>query len=92
MTDEIFLFDTYALIEILNKNANYESYVNKDIVINEFIYAEFCYKLLLDNVSRAKDYLGWISKAVIVPDLNVIEKAMVFRKRYKKKKMSMTGV
>jgi len=35
---ETFLYDTYALIELLNKNPNYEKYSTKEIVINGFIF------------------------------------------------------
>jgi len=45
MTEPTFLFDTYALIEIFNKNPNYERYIDVESVINEFIFAEYCYKL-----------------------------------------------
>lgn len=90
MTDDIFLFDTYALLEILNKNPKYEEYANKDIIINEFIFAEFCYKLFLENVKDAKEYIDELAPGVIRPDNKIIEKAMLFRFQNKSKKMSMT--
>ena len=89
MTDDIFLFDTYALLEILNKNPKYEEYTSKDIIINEFIFAEFCYKLFLENIKEAKEYIDELTLAIIRPDNKIIEKAMQFRVQNKNKKMSM---
>jgi len=57
---ETFLYDTYALIELLNKNPNYEKYSTKEIVINGFIFAEICYQLIKDNVKNLHEYLNEI--------------------------------
>ena len=87
--NETFLYDTYALIELLNKNKYYENYADKDIVINEFIYAEFCYQMHVLNVNNSQQYLDEVRPAVIKPALETIKKAMDFRYKNKKKKMSM---
>lgn len=90
MTDDIFLYDTYALIEILNKNPKYEEYIKKDVIINEFIFAEFCYKLFLENIRDAKEITEELIPAIIRPDHKIIERAMLFRVQNKKTEMSMT--
>lgn len=90
MMDDIFLYDTYALVEIFNKNPKYEAYIDKDIIINEFIFAEFCYKLFLYGVENAQEYIEEIVTAVMIPTNGVIEKAMLFRAKNKHKKMSVT--
>ncbi len=88
-SNETFLYDTYALIELLNKNKHYENYADKDIVINEFVYAEFCYQMHVLNVVNPQQYLDEVKPAVIKPTLETIKKAMDFRYKNKKQKMSM---
>ena len=90
ISNEIFLYDTYALIELLNKNKYYENYADKDIIINEFIFSEFCYQMHVLNVDNPQQYLDEVKSAVIKPTLEIIKKAMEFRYKNKKKKMSMT--
>ena len=87
---ETFLYDTYALIELLNKNPNYEKYSTKEIVINGFIFAEICYQLIKDNVKNLHEYLNEIEPAIISPSPKMIIEAMKFRYENKKKKMSTT--
>ena len=90
MTDETFLFDTYALIELLNKNPNYEKYVNCRIFVSDFIFAEFCYKVINEGILNGESLLNEIIPAIIYPSYDVIKKAMEFRVKNKKKEMSMT--
>lgn len=90
MADDIFLFDTHALIEIINNNLNYEEYADKDVVINEFIFAELCYKMFLDNIENSHEYIEELKPSIIQPTEGIIEKAMKFRLLNKKKKVSMT--
>ena len=87
---EKFVYDTYALIEILNENPSYEKYLEKDIIINEFIFAEFCYQLIKDNDKNIDEHLTEIESAIKSVGTKVIKKAMRFRYDNKKKKMSMT--
>lgn len=87
---EKFVYDTYALIEILNKNRNYEKYVDGDIIINNFIFAEFCYQLIKDKEKNIEEYLNEIEPAIIRLSARIIKKAMNFRYANKKKKLSMT--
>lgn len=87
---EKFLYDTYALIEILKKNPNYDEYLDKEIIINDFIFAELCYQLEKDNTENSNEILYEIEPGIIYPSSRIIKKAMEFRYNYKKKKMSMT--
>jgi len=87
---ETLLYDTYALMELLNKNPNYEKYLTKEIVINEFIFAEICYQLIKDNAKNLHEYLNEIEPAIINPSPKMIIEAMKFRYENKKKKMSTT--
>ncbi len=90
MTEDIFIFDTYALIEIMNKNRNYENYISSEVIINNFIFAEFCYKLFREDVKGAENYIQEVVPAIIHADSSVVKEAMIFRVKYKKRKMSMT--
>jgi len=89
-TEETFLFDTYALIEILESNKNYEIYKKKRMIINDFILAEFSYRLLRENVPGAIDYINLSSQHILHASPETIRKAMAFRYENKKKKLSMT--
>lgn len=90
MTDDTFVFDTYALIEILNKNPNYQEYINSNVIINNFIFTEFCYNLIKDGVTNLDDYLNEVKPFIIDSSLEVIKQAMIFRYKHKKRKLSMT--
>ena len=87
---DMFLYDTYALMEIVNKNPKYIKYIDKDIIINDFIFAEFCYQLIRGREENAEEYLNEVEPAIIKLTTNIIKKAMKFRYQHKKKKMSMT--
>ena len=54
MNEEIFLFDTYAILEIISGSKNYSKYLNCGIIINTFIFAELCYKLIREKTSIAR--------------------------------------
>ncbi len=90
MTDETFLFDTYAILDVINGNTNYQPYLNSGIIINDFIFAELCYKLLRENQSKANYYLEKYKDFISHTDSSVIKEAMFFRVKHKKKKLSMT--
>lgn len=90
MTDETFIYDTYALIEILNKNPNYEKYVDCNIVINDLIFAEFCYKIFLEKIANGEELLNEIADSIVYPSKRAIKEAMIFRVKNKSKNMSMT--
>ena len=87
---EKFLYDTYALMELLDKNPNYEKYIDKDMVINDFIFAEFCYQLIKANEKKMHEFLNEIEPAIIRLSTKIIKLAMEFRHKNKKKKLSMT--
>ena len=87
---ETFLFDTYALIELLNKNPKYEKYADCNTIVNEFIFAEFCYQLIKNEISDYDEYLDEVEPAIVRLSPNTMKKAMEFRYKNKKRKMSMT--
>jgi len=87
---EKFIYDTYALMELLNKNPNYERYLDQDIIINKFIYAEFCYQLIKADDKNRHEHLNEIEPAIVELPTKVIRLAMEFRYKNKKRKLSMT--
>ena len=89
MYDEAFVYDTYALVEIITGNENYREYVDKKIIINDFIFSELCYILIRDGYPNPEIYLDRYKKFVIRVDFEDIRMAMEFRYKNKKRKMSM---
>ncbi len=90
MTNETYLFDTYALIELLNKNPKYEKYLECSIIINDLIFSEFCYKIYRENILKGNDFIKEIEDSIEFPDKEIIKKAMKFRVENKKKEMTIT--
>ena len=84
------VFDTYALIEILKKNSNYLPYVELNPIINDFIFAEFCYNLFKDNVKSSEEYINEIKPAIVHIEPEWIKESMRFRLKWKDRKVSMT--
>jgi len=90
MNENTFLFDTYAILEIINGNKNYEKYLDSVIIINDFIFAELCYKLLREGVDSGEDYIERYSKFILEVEPIIIKEAMLFRIANIKRKASMT--
>lgn len=84
-----FLFDTYALIEISKGNPNYERYVDKGIIINNFIFAEYCYYLVKKSVPNKNQKATILENSIIHANPEILKKAMRFRYKNRKKKLSM---
>ena len=89
MTDDTFVYDTYAIIEIIKGNEKFRDYLYKKIIINNFIFAELCYVLTRIGYPNAEKYLDRYSRFIIHVDPNIIKKAMSFRFENRKKNMSM---
>src|SRR3989344_4901995 len=87
-----YLFDTYAIIEILKGNKNYNKFNNEDIevIINNFIFAELCYNLFREKEPHAKEYLDKYSKNILFVKPEWIEEAMQFRLKWKDRSVSIT--
>lgn len=90
MMNNSFVYDAYAIIEIIEGNENYEYYIDKGIIINNFIYAEICYILTRKGYPNADKYLDRYKKYIINIDADLIKSAMIFRYQNKDKRMSMT--
>jgi|TARA_Y100000310_G_C20656600_1_gene802272 hypothetical protein len=85
-----FVFDTYAIIEILNGNENYDPYLDDEIIINDFIFAELCYNLIKEKgLEKPGLILSKYSKFILKVEPSIIKEAMVFRYANRKKDVSM---
>ena len=88
---QAFVFDTYALLEIINGNPNYAKYLDCGIVINEFIFAELCYKFLREGqIEKSNLYSEKYKQFIMTPDAETIKEAMSFRANNKKKNLTAT--
>jgi len=91
MNEDSFVYDTYAIIEIIRGNENYKDYLNKKIIINSFIFAEICYVLIRNKYPELDNYLERYKKYIVSINPGIIKKAMEFRYVHKNKKMSMVN-
>lgn len=87
---ETFLFDTYAIMEIINKNSSYEKYLDDDIIINDFIFAELCYNLIKENHPKLKETLDKYAQHISHAEPETIKKAMEFRLRWRDRNVSIS--
>lgn len=90
MTTETYIFDTYALFEIIEGNPLYEPYLDATLYINDFIFAELCYKLLREEKEHANYYIKKYAPHKKQLSAQTIKEAMAFRAKHKKQKLSMT--
>ncbi len=85
---EVYFFDTYALIEIIFGNPNYNKYVNSVPILTKLNLFELFYKIMqTSGIDVAKKYLEEYSEHAIEYDTKIIEKAAVLKS--KNKDMSM---
>lgn len=90
MTDDTYVYDNYALIEIISGNEKYNDYLDKKMIINDFIFAELCYVLKRDNYKNSEKIIERFAEFIVHVNPDVINKAMIFRFSNKDKRMSMT--
>lgn len=90
MIDETYIYDNYAIIEIISGNEKYKDYLDKKIIINDFIFAELCYVLKRDDYPNPEKYLQRFAEFIVHAGPDTINKAMIFRFNNKNKKMTMT--
>ncbi len=87
--DRTFFCDTYALIEIIKGNKNYDGYTGFMLVTSELNLMELYYSLLRDfGTSIAENYFKeWEVSAVRIPK-SIIQSAMKLKHLYNKEKLS----
>ncbi len=87
---EKFVFDTYAIIETLRGNPNYNNYLDSNIIINDFIFAELCYNLFREKEPKAEEYQKKYKVYISQLESEWIKEAMEFRLKWKDRKVSIT--
>ena len=88
---QAFVFDTYAILEVIAGSPTYQKYLNSEIIINDFIFAELCYKLIRESgYDKAIFYLDKYSPFRKELDAVTIKEAMLFRVNHIKKNLSAT--
>ena len=88
-TNDIYFFDTYALVEIIEGSENYRSYKEAELVITKLNLFELFYALLKRNdIQKAVFYLDQFNQFVVDFDENDIENAA--KLKFSNKRLSMT--
>lgn|SRR3989338_7532102 len=86
---DIKCLDTYALVEIHNENPKFRHLINQEFVVPNSIMAEFYGVLLRDYNEKTEEYIFKELKTfLITEDINILTKAVKFRKEHKKKNLS----
>ena len=86
---QAFVFDTYALLEIIAGNPHYSRYLDSEIIINDFVYAELCYKIIRESgIEKASFYVDKYANFRKELDAETIKEAMLFRVQNKKRNLS----
>ena len=85
----MYCLDTYALVEIHNKNPIYSHFLEEEFVIPEIMMAEF-YSLMLRDYSEtiANYWLGKLDSYLQPVPMNVLVKAVKYRHDHKKQNLS----
>ncbi len=84
-----YFFDTYAIIEIIEENKNYEKYKEDDIITSILNVGELYYSLLKEKGEEAAE--TWhekLKQSALLVDAEIIKTAMKFRFENKAKKLS----
>ena len=86
-----FFWDSYAVIETIKGNSNYNPYIDEEVIITIFNLTEIYFSALKDlgETAAEKIYQQYSPSVSEVPD-NVIKKAMKFKLKNKDKNFSYT--
>ncbi len=84
-----YFFDTYAIIEIIEDNKNYEKYKEEDIITSILNVGELYYSLLKKNAEAAETWYEKLKQSAMLVDVETIKRAMKFRFENKNKKFSV---
>lgn len=91
MQNDVYFFDSYAIIEILRGNENYLRYTKSTILTTKLNLFEVYYCLLREvGENKANHFLKSYSEYVVDFDDSVVKASAKLRFKYKKRKLSMT--
>ena len=85
-----FFFDSYALIEIYEKNVKFEKYTKANVVTTYFQVYEVYYSLIRNGYSEEeiKDFFEFLQSLCIELDYDWIPKSVKFRRENKNYNLS----
>ena len=90
MTDSLYFFDSYAVIEILRNNENYKKYASAIVFLTKLNLFEVYYAILRQDGQRQADsFLSQHASFAVDYDENVITEAAQLKFFYKSRKISM---
>ncbi|MFH1391962.1 MAG: hypothetical protein ABIH20_06635 [Candidatus Diapherotrites archaeon] len=86
---ETLLFDTYAIMEIMQGNPNYKKFTTATPIINDFILSELCYSLLKTQGKKTVyTYTNKYAPFSMQINSKIIRNAMNFRYKNRKKNLN----
>lgn len=90
-TTEIYLADTYALIELIGGNRDYQPYLDATLLTTKLNLAELYYHLLREyNAKTADHYLDLYSRITIEVSITSIRNGMALKLKHKHERLSYT--
>lgn len=91
--DDVYFFDTYALIEVIRGNHRYEPYKNAAIFVTIFNIVELHYALLREFSSiTAEEYAGKYIPFQVTISLDIIKEANALKLHLRKRELSAADV
>lgn len=89
--NDIFFFDSYAVIELINGNPNYKKYINSGILLTKLNLFEIYYSFLRDFGEKEADkFIEKYYPFIIDFDEFIIKEAAKFKLQNRKRNLSMT--
>ena len=89
MEEVIYFFDTYAIVEIVRDNQNFEQYAEEDVTLTVFNLAELYWVVLKDyGEEKADRVFEEYREGVVEIDDETVKEAMKFRRAHKKRDLS----
>ena len=86
-----YFFDSYAIIEILEKNPSYEKYKDEEATITIFNLAEIYWSCLDNfNENELNEIYNKYKEAVVEIEEETLKESIKFRKKHKKQNLSYT--
>ncbi len=91
--DDAYFFDTYAIIEIIKGNQNYQKYKDAAAAITIFNIVELHYALLREYSSVIADaFAGKYSEFQVEIDFEIIKTANTLKLQHRKRDLSAADV
>jgi len=87
---EAYLFDSYAIIEVLRGNQNYSKYSKANIITTQLTLFEVYYTLIREGKAHAQEFIRKYEKYAVPYNSNTICIAAALKLAHKERKLSMS--